>query len=289
MIFLLLYSCPRRLPHADPFGLVDKENEEDDDTEEDIPSPFESSDEEAEKEDEMTVRVKYTEKVEINPQPFVLAYSLSRQASQCVSSLDFFRLFVTSGMINIIVEATNKYGASLFGENWTSTITAEINRLFAAVICMGISRLPTIDSYWHHDLRVPFVTQIFPQRARFRRLCRSFYLNTGDRNPADPLWHVRLLISHFETSFPSHYSPSHVLVVDESMVPCKARSNLKQYMKKKPHKWGYKIWCLASDGYIVSYVSKYTLADVVEIPLELHRRSLKSSLLLIVDIIIWSS
>jgi len=42
-------------------------------------------------------------------------------------------------------------------------------------------------------------------------------------------------------------------VVDESMVPCKARSLLKQYMKKKPHRWGYKIWCLVSDGYILRF------------------------------------
>ena len=201
--------------------------------------------------------MKSTIGIDVNPRPFVLDSSLSRLSSQCTSPLEFFRLFMTSNVVNTIVEATNKYGSSLFGERWSNTTAIEINRLFAAVICMGLTPHPTIDSYWHHDMRSPFVTKLFPQRDRFRCLYRSFYLNKGDKNSHDPLWHVRLLISHFEISFPAHYSPSQVLVVDESIVFCKARSILKQYMKGKPHKWGYKIWCLVSDGYILTLRSVY--------------------------------
>jgi hypothetical protein len=44
------------------------------------------------------------------------------------------------------------------------------------------------------------------------------------------------------------------MVIDESMVPCKARSKLKQYIKAKPHKWGYKVWCLAAEGYLIYFI-----------------------------------
>ena len=30
--------------------------------------------------------------------------------------------------------------------------------------------------------------------------------------------------------------------VDEIMIPFKGRSGIKQYMRKKPHKWGFKLW-----------------------------------------------
>jgi hypothetical protein len=37
------------------------------------------------------------------------------------------------------------------------------------------------------------------------------------------------------------------------MVAYKGRSPIKQYIPSKPHKWGYKIWCLASDDYLLHF------------------------------------
>ena len=37
------------------------------------------------------------------------------------------------------------------------------------------------------------------------------------------------------------------------MVAYKGRSPIKQYIPSKPHKWGYKIWCLASDDYLLRF------------------------------------
>lgn len=35
------------------------------------------------------------------------------------------------------------------------------------------------------------------------------------------------------------------MAVDEQIIPTKARSSLKQYNPKKPHKWGYKVFVLS--------------------------------------------
>ena len=37
-------------------------------------------------------------------------------------------------------------------------------------------------------------------------------------------------------------SPEESHSVDEQMIPTKARSSLHQYLPKKPHKWGIKVW-----------------------------------------------
>ena len=37
------------------------------------------------------------------------------------------------------------------------------------------------------------------------------------------------------------------------MVAFKGRSPIKQYIPSKPHKWGYKIYCLASDDYLLHF------------------------------------
>ena len=43
------------------------------------------------------------------------------------------------------------------------------------------------------------------------------------------------------------------MTIDEAMVGFKGRSNLKQYIPHKPTKWGYKIWCLCSNNYLLSF------------------------------------
>jgi hypothetical protein len=35
------------------------------------------------------------------------------------------------------------------------------------------------------------------------------------------------------------------------MVGFKGRSGIKQYIKNKPTKWGYKVWCIANEGYLL--------------------------------------
>jgi hypothetical protein len=42
--------------------------------------------------------------------------------------------------------------------------------------------------------------------------------------------------------------------IDEMMVPFKGRHGAKQYMPKKPCKWGYKFWCRAGmSGYVYDF------------------------------------
>jgi hypothetical protein len=152
------------------------------------------------------------------------------------------------------VKATNQYGSAKFKENWESTNDKEMNYFFAAVIYMGINVSPTLKHYWAADTRSPFVTALFPSRDRFLRLNRCFYIATGERDTTDPIWHVRPLVTSLTSSFPRQYDPPQTMVIDESMVPCKARSKLKQYIKAKPYKWGYKLWCLAAEGYLIQFI-----------------------------------
>lgn len=53
-----------------------------------------------------------------------------------------------------------------------------------------------------------------------------------------------------------------VSIVDEMIIPFKGRSRMKQYNLKKPHKWGIKVFALASKSGIVHdfevYVGKGT-------------------------------
>ena len=51
------------------------------------------------------------------------------------------------------------------------------------------------------------------------------------------------------------YQPDRNVSIDERMVKSKARSGIRQYIKDKPTKWGFKLWVLADSqsGYTVDF------------------------------------
>lgn len=240
-------------PHTDPFAFIDEDEENDSSTDEEGINLSESSgEEETEKKEEKNDNWSEEAK-EFIPNKFNLISSLSRSTHHCSSPSDFFRLFLTFDIIHMIVKATNKYGNNIFKENWEDTNEKEIYSFFSALIFMGIYKFPSLQSYWSHDTGAPFLTQLFNNGKRFLKLHRSFYINNGERNVNDILWHVRPLYEHLKFKFSSLYTPSQILTIDESMVPCKARSSMKQYIKSKHHRWGYKIWCIVNENYLLNF------------------------------------
>jgi hypothetical protein len=49
------------------------------------------------------------------------------------------------------------------------------------------------------------------------------------------------------------YAPTRPLAVDECIIGFKGRHEAKQYIKSKPTRWGYKVWCLANEGYLLAF------------------------------------
>jgi hypothetical protein len=56
------------------------------------------------------------------------------------------------------------------------------------------------------------------------------------------------LLDSLSQSFSECYKPHCKVAVDEAMVKFKGRSCLKQYMRDKPIKHGYKIWMLCNES-----------------------------------------
>ncbi|KAG5861066.1 hypothetical protein JTB14_011240 [Gonioctena quinquepunctata] len=71
--------------------------------------------------------------------------------------LDFFKLFVTDDLVDLMVEETNRYADDLKSCNriekariklWQPVAKNEIYKFFAVVLVMGIVDLPKINLYW---------------------------------------------------------------------------------------------------------------------------------------------
>ncbi|XP_040075168.1 piggyBac transposable element-derived protein 4-like [Ixodes scapularis] len=79
----------------------------------------------------------------------------------------------------------------------------------------------------------------------------------ADSSPKDKLFKIRppleMLLPKFE-----EIPQEQCLCVDEQIVPFKGHSSIKQYLPKKPHKWGYKIFILCHSSGVVHSFDVYT-------------------------------
>lgn len=178
------------------------------------------------------------------------AYTNYHTHIESLSPFQLLQCFISKFIMKNWVSYTNKYSIIKTG----SSINTNVNELYAFIsvhIYMGISYLPRIDMYWSQHFHHPFVTSLFT-RDRYQLLSSCFCItNPNDNNIDDPASHTIEFISHLNIVFPQHYIPSQYLTFDETMCAYKGRSNIRQYIPSKPHKWGYKIWCLASNNYLL--------------------------------------
>ncbi|XP_015438132.1 PREDICTED: piggyBac transposable element-derived protein 4-like, partial [Dufourea novaeangliae] len=185
--------------------------------------------------------------------------------------IEYFNLFFTLEFLDMLRIETNRYAQQFF-ENagaantsttltWKKTTIKELRAFIAVLLEMGITRRPTIFSYWSQNHRhIPWFGQMF-SRNRFQLLCKFFHtvdnstLPARDNSEYDPTAKFEPVVAHANRKFKFHYSPHQHLSVDESLVGTKSRSALTQYLpNKKHHKWGIKFWMLA-DG-----ISHYCLS-----------------------------
>ena len=137
---------------------------------------------------------------------------------------------------------------------------AEIQQVIGLILYMGIHKLPQRHMYWANTTFVPLIANCMP-RNRFEEILSVLHFNNNQEaitDASDPnydkLYKIKPLIDHFRSCFKEAVTPETMQAIDEMMVPFKGRHGVKQYMPKKPGKWGYKMWCRAGmSGYVYDF------------------------------------
>ena len=148
--------------------------------------------------------------------------------------------------------------------HWLPTTAKEMRAFFGINMAMGITDMPEYKDYWSADplLRNDYIASIMP-RIRYEKLCQYMHCSVPQREDhADKLAKVRPIITLCERQFKARFHPSCNVSIDEALIRYDGRLSWKQYMPKKPVKWGFKLWCLcdSSTGYCVAF-SVYTGAS----------------------------
>jgi hypothetical protein len=167
-----------------------------------------------------------------------------------ITPLQLFQYFVPQQLMEEFAHHTNVAAP----HDWRHTTAHELYAFLGVHLFMGIDRLPSIQMYWSAGYQHSTITSIF-SRDRFKQLLRYFRIVPApvDAAPRNPIPHVRALAEKLNASFAAHFTPTQHLALDEAIVAYKGRSPIKQYIPSKPHKWGYKIYCLASEDYLLHF------------------------------------
>lgn len=84
-------------------------------------------------------------------------------------------------------------------------------------------------------------------RTRFELILSALHFANNEEmlERSDPMYDrafkVRPLINHFNQCFQAAREPSKQQSIDEHMIRFKGHNSMKQYIKSKPIKWGFKM------------------------------------------------
>uniref|UniRef100_A0A3Q3L1L6 PiggyBac transposable element-derived protein 4-like n=1 Tax=Mastacembelus armatus TaxID=205130 RepID=A0A3Q3L1L6_9TELE len=182
--------------------------------------------------------------------------------SSTYSPLQLFNLFFTSSVMQTILANSNAYGelkSQGLKRAWKAITEHELYAFISLVIYMGFVKCSAISDYWCKSAvySLPLPSKIMPRR-RFQAILASLHLShpqvdaENEKKKGTPaydcLCKIKPLYGQIVEACKSNFQPFQSIAIDERMVKSKSRSKLKQYMKDKPTKWGYKLFVLADSS-----------------------------------------
>jgi hypothetical protein len=230
--------------------------EESESGEEDPPVEEASSSEEEEDEQENipphSAWVEHTH--DITLPPFIDHPASILPRHRVMSEMGYLQCFLTPSLLSTIATNTNLYAVSKQAPAGWATSAEELWLFIAVHIFMGIVDLPDLHMYWEEGWRQGYVVKAF-SRDRFTELLRYFHI----AEPTPPgvrhtvIQKIAPLYDHCRLTFSSYFIPPREFAVDETMVGFKGRSAWKTVIKGKPTPIGYRVYTVASHGYLLNF------------------------------------
>ena len=182
---------------------------------------------------------------------FTLATKSYREGMQ---PEDYFELFFDEEVMTFITNMFNLYASQDKGDASFRTNTGEIKCWLAILILTGYIPFPRWRMMWeyHTESHLPSVANAM-RRNRFETLkAYAHFADNTKLSKNDKFAKMRPLLTMLNERFLQYAILEERLSVDESMIPYFGRHGAKQFLRGKPIRFGYKMWCLCDRlGYII--------------------------------------
>lgn len=178
------------------------------------------------------------------------------QALTAKSPSDFWGLFITPKMVDLLVEKTNLF-ISEIRSNYSEELRAretdciEIKAFIGLILLAGIyrSNRMNLSDLWASDGTGVEVFRLTMSLHRFRFLLRCLRFDDKEtrsaRRRVDKLAPIRELFEMFVDNCQRNYSPSEYMTIDEMLVSFRGKCPFRVYIPSKPAKYGIKIQAMA--------------------------------------------
>ncbi|XP_075948068.1 uncharacterized protein LOC142950046 [Anarhichas minor] len=174
------------------------------------------------------------------------------------TALRLFQLFFPNSTLQTIVQNTNDHGSthSTASDPWIDLTLQDMFSFMSLVVYMGLVKCSALTDYWRGGelYGLPFPRRVMTC-TRFLRICRALRLSSPAADAAneqkrgtvafDPLCKIKPLYLEMRDACIRNYHPSQQIAIEEQIVASKAHFGPKQYIKKKPFRWGFKLFVLA--------------------------------------------
>ena len=168
-----------------------------------------------------------------------------------------FSLFFTDELLEILRTETVRYAHEEKGDHLFTLTPTDLHVFLAILLVSGYNTVPNFREMWQDppsSVRNEMVCNSM-RRNKFLKIKEYFHTAAaGDIVDGDRLWKLRRLFTHLNTAFLQHAPEETTFSVDEAMVPYFGRHSCKVFIKGKPIRFGYKMWCLCNrDGYLYQF------------------------------------
>lgn len=171
--------------------------------------------------------------------------------------LSAFLLFFPPSIENIVLVNTNLEGSRVYKEEWKNLDSDDLRAYLGLLILAGVfkSKNESTESLWDAEkgrsiFRATMSLEYFKKISRVIRFDNRE--TRVERRRGDKFAPIREVWTKWVEILPNLFNPYAYVTVDEQLVGFRGRCPFRQYMPKKPARYGLKFWVLCDNK--TSYV-----------------------------------
>lgn len=181
-----------------------------------------------------------------------------KKSVEVLSPVQVFEQIFDSSVYDLIIQETNRYANAEKNKHGYSASIDDIKIFIGFLIFTGYHRLPSERDYWSEDedLRVDLVRNAMSRNAylELKSVIHFQDNTTAAQHKDDKCFKIRPLVEIVNANFRKWGICHKNLSIDEMIVRYYGHHSLKQFIRAKPIRFGYKLWAMCGeDGYCYNF------------------------------------
>jgi DNA excision repair protein ERCC-6 len=168
---------------------------------------------------------------------------------ECKTPYDFHKLFLSDEFVDKMAQASQMYAVRKGRTDIPAKISNDSLRTSIAIMHMtGYLTPANRMMYWQQreDSSNSFVKKAMSRNVFIDITRHTYFVESSEPVPGDRFWKTRPLFDQLNATAKQYVRQPECVCVDEGMVKYFGPHPLKQFMRGKPVRFGYKVWILAT-------------------------------------------